>query len=71
MILDVVAEPVEDISIGQTLRCSPLTEQLAELQKHVKQDDRSPNFKPSLESGVFGEIVPKVIADQSNFYVFT
>ena len=67
MVLNVVSEPIEDLSVGQTLRFLSLTERLAEEQKHVRQEDQNPNLKSGLENDLLQEFVPKVITDQSNF----
>ncbi|KAJ6318578.1 hypothetical protein OIU76_014018 [Salix suchowensis] len=64
VVLNVVSEPIEDLSVGQTLRFFSLTERLAEEQKHVRQEDQNPNLKSGLENDLHQESVPKVITDQ-------
>lgn len=70
MVLDVVSEPLEDISVGQTLKRISLTEHVAEVQTQIIQEDQSPIFGPGLEKDTFQESVPKVITEQSNFLSF-
>lgn len=67
MVLD-VSEPTVDVLVGQTIFPK---EHLAELQTHVRQEDQSPIVEPGLQNDNFQEFVPKVIPDQSNFFVFT
>ncbi|EEF45364.1 protein phosphatase 2C 70 [Ricinus communis] len=64
LILDVVSEPAEDISVGQTLKRTSLTNHLAEVQQHAGQTDQSPVLRSDLENDVVREFVPCVIADQ-------
>ncbi|KAJ6321775.1 hypothetical protein OIU77_011785 [Salix suchowensis] len=64
VVLNVVSDPIEDLSVGQTLRFFSLTERLAEEQKHVRQEDQNPNLKSGLENDLHQEFVPKVITDQ-------
>ncbi|KAJ8766291.1 hypothetical protein K2173_022350 [Erythroxylum novogranatense] len=62
---DLVSDSTEDISVGQTLKASWLTERLAEVQA-IKQEDQSPSLKYGIENEAFRDYVPKVIADQSS-----
>ncbi|KAF9677569.1 hypothetical protein SADUNF_Sadunf08G0121400 [Salix dunnii] len=64
VVLNVVSDPIEDLSVGQTLRFLSLTERIAEEQKHVRQEDQNPNLKSGLENDLLQEFVPKVITDQ-------
>ncbi|CAK7326997.1 unnamed protein product [Dovyalis caffra] len=67
VLLDVVSDPIEDLSVGQTLRCLSLTERLAEVQNHVRLEDQSPNVRSGLENDLLQEFVPQVIADQGSY----
>ncbi|XP_024463569.1 protein phosphatase 2C 70 isoform X2 [Populus trichocarpa] len=53
-------DPIEDLSVGQTIRFLSLTERLAEVQTHVRQEDQNPNLKNDL----LQDLAPKAIADQ-------
>ncbi|KAG8636699.1 hypothetical protein MANES_15G025800v8 [Manihot esculenta] len=64
LVLDVVSEPLEDISVGQTLKRISLTEHVAEVQTQIIQEDQSPILGPGLEKDTFQESVPKVITEQ-------
>ncbi|XP_034911427.1 protein phosphatase 2C 70 [Populus alba] len=64
IVLDVVSDQIEELSADQTLRCLSLTEPLAEVQKHARQEDQSPNLKYGLENDLRQEFAPKVITDQ-------
>ncbi|KAH8495823.1 hypothetical protein H0E87_018850 [Populus deltoides] len=64
IVLDVVSDQIEELSTGQTFRCLSLTEPLAEVQKHARLEDQSPNLKYGLENDLLQEFVPKVITDQ-------
>ncbi|KAI5580145.1 hypothetical protein BDE02_08G136000 [Populus trichocarpa] len=54
------SDPIEDLSVGQTVRFLSLTERLAEVQTHVRQEDQNPNLKNDL----LQDLAPKAIADQ-------
>ncbi|PNT24750.1 hypothetical protein POPTR_008G149700v4 [Populus trichocarpa] len=54
------SDPIEDLSVGQTIRFLSLTERLAEVQTHVRQEDQNPNLKNDL----LQDLAPKAIADQ-------
>ncbi|XP_050219769.1 protein phosphatase 2C 70 [Mercurialis annua] len=60
LILDVTSEPTEDISVGQTLKRTFLTEHLAEVQQHTGQTDQSPHR----ENDSIQDFAPCIIADQ-------
>ncbi|KAJ9182073.1 hypothetical protein P3X46_006104 [Hevea brasiliensis] len=64
LVLDVVSEPTEDVSVGQTLKRIFPTEQPAEVQTQVRQENQSSLLGSSLENDAFQEFVPKVITDQ-------
>ncbi|XP_061986839.1 protein phosphatase 2C 70-like isoform X2 [Populus nigra] len=61
------SDPIEDLSVGQTLRFLSLTERLAEVQTHVRKEDQNPNLKSDLKNDLLQDLAPKGIADQSNF----
>ncbi|KAL9401534.1 hypothetical protein Peur_005383 [Populus x canadensis] len=58
------SDPVEDLSVGQTLRFLSLTERLAEVQTHVRKEDQNPNLKSDLKNDLLQDLAPKGIADQ-------
>ncbi|KAF2284152.1 hypothetical protein GH714_019582 [Hevea brasiliensis] len=64
LIQDVVSEPAEEISVDQTFKCIFPAEHLAEVQRHVRQEDQSHILGLSQENDPFQEFVPKVIIDQ-------
>ncbi|KAG5236526.1 Kinase associated protein [Salix suchowensis] len=64
VVLDVLPDQIEEFSVGQTFRRLTLTERLAEVQKHARQEDQGPNLKSDLKNDLLQEFVPKVIADQ-------
>ncbi|XP_034923510.1 protein phosphatase 2C 70 isoform X2 [Populus alba] len=57
-------DTIEDLSVGQTLRFLSLTERLAEVQTHVRQEDQNPNLKSDLKNDLLQNLAPKAIADQ-------
>ncbi|KAL5782554.1 hypothetical protein ACOSP7_007583 [Xanthoceras sorbifolium] len=65
LVLDVISDAPEEISVGQTLKHPLVPDHLAEIRKHERQDDLSANFKLTLENEKVQEIVPKAIAYQS------
>ncbi|XP_061986841.1 protein phosphatase 2C 70-like isoform X4 [Populus nigra] len=58
------SDPIEDLSVGQTLRFLSLTERLAEVQTHVRKEDQNPNLKSDLKNDLLQDLAPKGIADQ-------
>ncbi|KAG6766092.1 hypothetical protein POTOM_030158 [Populus tomentosa] len=57
-------DTIEDLSVGQTLRFLSLTERLAEVQTHVRQEDQNPNLKSDLKNDLLQDLAPKAITDQ-------
>ncbi|KAH9765178.1 protein phosphatase 2C 70 [Citrus sinensis] len=68
VVLDVISDASEDLSVGQTLKRPLMKDHLAEVQKYGGQEDQSPNLKLGLGIDRFPEFLPKAIADQSNFF---
>lgn len=66
MVLDVITETLEDISVGETLKHSLKQNQIAQVQKHVRQEEVSK--KVGLGNDGSQEVRPEKIVDQSNFF---
>uniref|UniRef100_A0A2P2JKG1 protein-serine/threonine phosphatase n=2 Tax=Rhizophora mucronata TaxID=61149 RepID=A0A2P2JKG1_RHIMU len=64
--IGVVSDQVEDVSVGQTLKFSLKTEQLAEVQKHVRLEEQSPSLKSAAGNDTLQDSVPRVIPDLSS-----
>ncbi|KAF9673905.1 hypothetical protein SADUNF_Sadunf10G0072500 [Salix dunnii] len=64
VVLDVVSDKIEELSVGETFRCLSSTGRLAEVQKHARQEDQGPSLKSDLKNDLLQQFVPKVIADQ-------
>ncbi|OMP09078.1 hypothetical protein COLO4_05833 [Corchorus olitorius] len=64
LILDVISDSPEDLSVGQTLRRPFVAEHIIEAQKHVKQENQSQNLKLDVDNNRLQEFVPKAINDQ-------
>ncbi|CAI0466242.1 unnamed protein product [Linum tenue] len=66
LILEVVPDPVEDVSVGQTLKYSPLAGRLPDVQKHFRPENQIPNVKPGSQSSRLPESTAKVIDHQGS-----
>lgn len=64
LVLHVVPEPAEDVSLGQTLKPILPAEHRDEVQTHVGQEDQTAILRSGPEKDNFEESVPKVITDQ-------
>ncbi|CAL1411402.1 unnamed protein product [Linum trigynum] len=66
LILEVAPEPVEDVTVGQTLKYSPLAGRLLEAQKHFRPENQNSNVNPGSQKNRLPESSPKVIDHQGS-----
>eukprot|EP00268_Persea_americana_P038762 TRINITY_DN3838_c0_g2_i2.p1 TRINITY_DN3838_c0_g2~~TRINITY_DN3838_c0_g2_i2.p1 ORF type:complete len:692 (-),score=135.18 TRINITY_DN3838_c0_g2_i2:52-2127(-) len=59
LLLDVITEPSEDLLVGQTLRCSPLSSWPIEDRKHVRNEDEDYNSASVLDDDRYHVSLPE------------
>lgn len=64
LILDVISEPLEDVSVGQTLKCSPVSSVILEDRKHARKEEQNYDTASVLADDRYRVSVPKDIPDQ-------
>ncbi|KAI9195981.1 hypothetical protein LWI28_020010 [Acer negundo] len=65
LVLDLIADATEEMLVGQTLKHPFVTDHLAEIRRHSRQEDPSAKLKHTLENEKIQEFVPKAVAYQS------
>ncbi|KAL1203307.1 Protein phosphatase 2C 70 [Cardamine amara subsp. amara] len=68
--LQVISEPSDNGSVGETLKHPFDKGTQAELQTYDWQNNRSQNLQHDLEKARLTDLPPRVVKDQSNFFIF-